>query len=144
MDVVDRNAALLSNHEVQQLLYATRAEAALAGNKKRSHQLKNVATITYQTLRYLEGSASALQSASSVQSCVRQLQPLALTRAELLQVVNTRPTSAVEVQILVEESEERLSDQQVEQLLEVVARELPEPPSSQQNHPSSDQHRENT
>jgi DNA-directed RNA polymerase subunit F len=47
-----------------------------------------------------------------------------LTRAELVQVINLAPASAVEVHLIVEDCEERLNEQQVEQLIAVVARHL--------------------
>jgi len=52
-------------------------------------------------------------------------QPFGLTRAEVLQVINLAPCSAVEVHLIVDECEERLSEEQVTQLLEVVSRHLP-------------------
>jgi hypothetical protein len=55
------------------------------------------------------------------------LQPLGLTRAEVLQVVNLSPCSEVEVHLIVEECEERLSEEQVTQLLQIVAQHLPRP-----------------
>lgn len=54
-------------------------------------------------------------------------QPFALTRAELLQVINLAPCSEVEVHLIVEECEERLTQQQVTQLMEVVAKHLTRP-----------------
>ncbi|KAF6253628.1 hypothetical protein COO60DRAFT_1273599 [Scenedesmus sp. NREL 46B-D3] len=52
------------------------------------------------------------------------LQPFGLTRGELVQVINLAPASAVEVHLIVEDCEGRLKEQQVEDLVAVVARHL--------------------
>lgn len=48
------------------------------------------------------------------------MQPFQLTRHEALMMVNDPPTSALHIQLQVEDSEERLSEEQVQRLLELV------------------------
>ena len=50
-----------------------------------------------------------------------------MAKSELVQLSNHRPESAVEIQLLMENSEERLSDEQVERVIEIVAGSLPVP-----------------
>jgi hypothetical protein len=73
--------------------------------------------------------ASAAASASgSVLSAAQSASAIAdvrLTTLELLQLLNLRPTSMVEVHRAIEECEERLHEQDVVQLLELVQRTLP-------------------
>jgi len=48
-----------------------------------------------------------------------------LTAAEMVQIANLRPRSPVEVQLVVEECEERMTEEEVEELIEIVASTLP-------------------
>jgi len=49
-----------------------------------------------------------------------------LTKAERLQLVNQRPASAVELQVLIEDNEERFSLEQMDELLQLVLDYLPD------------------
>ena len=60
------------------------------------------------------------------------LQKISLTKHELVQLANLRPRSAVDIQLLIENSEERLNDQQVEEVLRVVSEPLPGPPEGEE------------
>lgn len=60
-----------------------------------------------------------------------------LTPAESLMMVNLRPTTPVEVQLVVEECEERLTEEQVEELAALVAQHLPPPPGGEETQQSA-------
>ena len=50
-----------------------------------------------------------------------------LTKAEKLQLLNNRPTSMVEMYLMVEETEERMTEEQMGQLMNAIVTHLPGP-----------------
>lgn len=129
MEVCSGNHAMLCNFEVLSLL---RDIQAGRGQKRPNKYQTNLATITYETIQCLEKSwPSAGQKAEGVAAAMEALAPFGLTAAEKLQLINHQPTTPVEIQLMVEESEERLTEEQVEELLEVLATHLPQEADSQ-------------
>ncbi|XP_046396339.1 DNA-directed RNA polymerase III subunit RPC9 [Ischnura elegans] len=124
METVEENAAILCNYEVLTLLEELRKQPKL-GNRK-----NQLATIAYETTKYLKGTPCCSQTPESIQNFLSALAPFNLTKAEKLMLVNLRPMTPVEIQLIVEESEERMSDAQVEELLEVIAAHLPPDPNA--------------
>ncbi|KAJ9587672.1 hypothetical protein L9F63_018888 [Diploptera punctata] len=115
METVNANAAILSNYEVLSLLQELR------GQQKRSNTRSQLATITYETIKYLQETPCCTQSPEIIKNFLKALEPFKLTKAEKLMLLNNPPTSALEIQLMVEESEERLTDEQVDSLLQIVA-----------------------
>lgn len=52
------------------------------------------------------------------------MQGFELTKAELLQVMNLRPASLVEIHLIVEDCEDRLDEGRIQQLLQLIAKHL--------------------
>ncbi|KAF0290285.1 DNA-directed RNA polymerase III subunit RPC9 [Amphibalanus amphitrite] len=125
MEILDASSAVLCNFEVYELLQDVKKQSS--GKKKKSQQ-KNLATITYETLRFLESTPCKYQSERCIREFLLALTKFQLTKSEKLQLLNTRPTSAVEIQLIIEESEERLKDEEVEEILNLVKTLLPGPP----------------
>ena len=120
MDVINDNIALLSNYEVFSVL----REMYL--HRRPDAGLQQLATVSYETLRYLETTACRKQSPESLSAFSRAVASFSLTKAERLQLLNNRPTSAVILSLLVEEIDERLTtDEQIEELIDVVKSTLP-------------------
>ncbi|KAM4794636.1 DNA-directed RNA polymerase III subunit RPC9 isoform 2-T2 [Rhinophrynus dorsalis] len=131
MEVKDANAALLSNYEVFQLLTDLKAQQREARKNKNSAGQQNLNTIMYETLKYLSSSPCQRQSPEIVQEFLTAMKGHKLTKAEKLQLLNHRPSTAVEIQLMVEESEERLSEDQIEELIQSVTSILPGDPEAE-------------
>ena len=125
MEVKDECVATLSNFEVYSLL--TEIQSGKNGQRKPSKYLSSLATICFSSVKYLEKTPCKDQSEEIIQRFITALEPFKLTKSEKLQLLNQRPTTAVEIQLIIEESEERLSDEQTEQILTLIGDILPGP-----------------
>ncbi|XP_064605539.1 DNA-directed RNA polymerase III subunit RPC9-like [Liolophura sinensis] len=122
MEVIQDNAAMLSNYEVFSLLQDI--QHGKSQEKPGKHQ-EQLSTIVYETTKHLGNTTCVHQTPEVIQNFMEALKPYKLTKAEKLQLLNHRPVSAVEIQLIVEESEERLTEEQIEELLLVVEKYLP-------------------
>lgn len=135
MEILNKNAALLSNSEVYSLLKQTKLDLTHKLIKKKNldpnnanlnQQVdKHLPTVVYESLRYLEKSNCARQTPEIVAEFLKKLQPYKLTKIEKLLILNHCPKSAVELQVLIEDSEERFSVEQMDELVEFVKKNLP-------------------
>ena len=127
MEIVKVNSALLSNCEVLNILNDVKTK----DNKKDLEP--NARTIVYETSQYLNQFVISKQNTKVISEFVKAVSKFGLTEAEKLQLINLRPTTPVEVQLIVEESEERLTEEQVESLIEIIERILPGPEEESSN-----------
>ncbi|XP_030848015.1 DNA-directed RNA polymerase III subunit RPC9 [Strongylocentrotus purpuratus] len=125
MEVVKESAAMLSNYEVHALLKELQAGSSQRGKKSISKKKQNLATISYETIKYLENTPCGLQTPEVVEKFLQALAPYNLTKSEKLQLLNHRPSTSVEIMAMVEECEERLSEDQMESLIKVITSMLP-------------------
>ncbi|XP_011307403.1 DNA-directed RNA polymerase III subunit RPC9 [Fopius arisanus] len=120
MEVLKENSAYLSNFEVLEILKQVR------GNKTQKSR-NQLATITYQTVRYLEDTPCKIQNSEKIRGFLKAVESFNLTKCEKLTLINLCPKTAIEIQLIIEESEDRLSEEQVESLLQVISTHLGEP-----------------
>lgn len=115
MRVVDPNSAFLSDCEVLLLLKEVQE------NRRKLKDNKQLATIAYESIRYLEDSNAAGVTPQQVRDFLIAVKDkFRLTKAEKLQILNQRPNTLVELQLLIEENEERFSEDAMDQLLTIV------------------------
>ncbi|TRY76002.1 hypothetical protein DNTS_010904 [Danionella cerebrum] len=124
---------MLSNYEVYQLLTDLKEKRKQMGRNKYSAGQENLNTIMYETLKYLSSTPCVRQKPETVTEFLTAMLPHKLTKAEKLQLLNHRPQTAVEIQLLVEESEERLTEEQIDELIQKVADILPGDPQAEEN-----------
>ncbi|XP_019507226.1 PREDICTED: DNA-directed RNA polymerase III subunit RPC9 [Hipposideros armiger] len=132
MEVKDASPALLSNYEVFQLLTHLKEQRKESGKNKHSSGQQNLNTITYETLKYIPKTPCKRQSPEIAREFLTAMKSHKLTKAEKLQLLNHRPVTAAEIQLMVEESEERLTEEQTEALLRTVTSVLPTGPAAEQ------------
>lgn len=121
--MVNENSAMLSNQEVYSLLCDI--QSGTRGHRKPSKNQPSMATITYEAIKYLEKTPCAQYKADIIPEFMIALQSFNLTKAEKIQLLNICPTTAVEIQILIEESEERLTEDQIYELLAIISKFMP-------------------
>ncbi|XP_037808983.1 DNA-directed RNA polymerase III subunit RPC9 isoform X2 [Lucilia sericata] len=113
--------SVLSNYEVMESLKNIK-------DTKKKYGLRNLATIAYETLQFLEDSPSKHQNREAIVAFINDMQPYKLTTNECLMMVNDPPSSALHIQLLIEDSEERLTEEQVAQIIEIAKTHFPGPP----------------
>ncbi|XP_075296650.1 DNA-directed RNA polymerase III subunit RPC9 isoform X1 [Opisthocomus hoazin] len=121
----------LRNSKVFQLLTDLKQQRKESGKNKQSSGQQNLNTIMYETLKYISKTPCRYQSPETVKDFLVAMKGHKLTKAEKLQLLNHRPVTAVEIQLMVEESEERLTEEQIESLLQTVTSILPGDPEEQ-------------
>ena len=152
MEVINKNVAFLSNCEVYSLLKQTKEDQAkkilrkkiqaaqnATSNTQQLEQLqqqqqlvninidKHLPTIVYESLRYLEKTCCVNQTPEIVSEFLRKCKEkeFQLTKTEKLQLINHRPTTLVELQVLIEDAEERFTVEQIDEILDFVQDNLP-------------------
>ncbi|XP_017770432.1 PREDICTED: DNA-directed RNA polymerase III subunit RPC9 [Nicrophorus vespilloides] len=117
MEIKNANVAMLSNFEVMSHL-----------QKIKGQQTKSqLTTITYQTSKYLETSPCSTQTVAGVVGILKALEPYNLNKKEKLIIINNPPATPLEIQLMIENSEERLTETQVEEILNLINKHIGKP-----------------
>ncbi|KAL3688598.1 hypothetical protein R1sor_014907 [Riccia sorocarpa] len=121
---IESNAGLLSNFEVLELLRQRGAAKGPLGG--------SITPSEYKVYEYLVETPAGTQTKEVLQEFVKEVKSFKLMEAERLQSVNLRPSTAVEVHLIVEDCDERLSSEAVDALIQTVERVIPSPPEKPQ------------
>jgi len=123
MEIVDADSAVLSNFEVLSYLREEKNERSQKQNKNKDRLL----TLILEAIKHIENTPTSLQEEVHVKNFVETLQNLCteenilLSKNEFIQLLNLRPKSAVEIQLIIDNSEERLTEDQVDKILDIVS-----------------------
>ncbi|KAL1115573.1 hypothetical protein AAG570_005863 [Ranatra chinensis] len=112
--------AALCNNEVLSLLNELKEDGQV--QKIGNH----LATILYETSQYLDGVCGEY-NCEQVKELVKALLdfPVALTHNEKLMIVNTPPTTPLQLSLILHNCDERLTEEHTEQLLSIINNSLP-------------------
>ena len=133
MKVLNDNVGALSNFELAELLKQqaqerSETESRLPLPGARRGASSNAVTwqaqqeVAEQILTYLEQTECMGQTRESIITFTTAVAKFNLTQAEMISLVNTAPRSRVEVYLIIEECEERLSPDSVAELLQLCNR----------------------
>ncbi|XP_059223579.1 uncharacterized protein LOC131997146 [Stomoxys calcitrans] len=121
MEVLNPRFTGLTNFHVMEWLRSI-------NHTKKKCGLRNLATITNETQQFLEESPCKYQSRESIRGFLNDMEPYTLSMKELFKMINDPPSSALHIQLLFKESEERLSEDQVNEIIRISKRHFPGPP----------------
>ncbi|KAI9473455.1 MAG: HRDC-like protein [Benjaminiella poitrasii] len=126
MQIKTVRSALISNCEVLKLLEECQEI------QKRDQKIdptieypEHLRTIQYELTEYLRQTPSSTQSPEQIAAFLQALSKYELTKAEKLQILNLRPRSTVEIYLIIEECEERFSEEDLEDMINCVITTLP-------------------
>jgi len=69
---------------------------------------------------YLTSGPASQQTTQTITKCTKQIEHYKLTKAEIMQIINLASMTEVEINLLVEECPERLTDEDVQKLISDV------------------------
>lgn len=75
---------------------------------------------SFQTLRFLEEGSCRTQTKQNILQFMQAVKPFNLTKSECLMMINDPPSSALHIQLQIEDSEERLTEDQVNEIIRIA------------------------
>lgn len=129
MEIVDANAGLLTNLEVLRVLEErdnTRKELASQRSRRVKKQSQQQVALEAAIVKYLKTTPCATQTEDNVRNALTSLKEFRLTPAERMSLINLRATKLVEIHLIVEECDERMTHDQTLRLRETIEATLPQ------------------
>ncbi|KAG0305267.1 hypothetical protein BGZ98_004399 [Dissophora globulifera] len=139
MEIINANSAMLSNYEVLALLNDQKAQRQaneVAGTREVAENLR---TVEFEVQKYLGASPCATQSPKQIAKLKEAFSKFngesqQLMKVELLQILNLRPRSDVELTLVIEEFEQRFDVSSCPEILAIIRDALPrndDPPAGE-------------
>ena len=123
MEVLDSNAALISNWEILHHLQSQKAKRSSNTSQKAKIQ-ENLRTLEFEIIQYLQDPACSKCSKHSKQQIalfLSQFKDIPLKKAEKLQILNMHPHSLLDLHLIIEECEERFTEEQLNDMLTSIS-----------------------
>ncbi|RIB11406.1 RNA polymerase Rpb4-domain-containing protein [Gigaspora rosea] len=121
---------MLSNYEVLALLREMdekqREQAKINPNVKFAENLKTIQFEVIQNLSSSE-SPSSTQTPEQIETTLTHLKNYNLTKSEKLQLINLRPQSIAELELIIEDCEDRFGMDTLRELIYIIGTNLPMP-----------------
>ncbi|XP_059641493.1 uncharacterized protein LOC132283547 [Cornus florida] len=121
MKILEARNGLLTNFEVLQFLQSK-------GARQDHTRIAEVPPSELKVYDYLERTAASSQTKESIEEFVGKCKKYHLKKAEIVSIINVRPSSVVEIYPMIAKCDERLGEG-VEELVEMVGEVLPSPPT---------------
>ncbi|OMH85621.1 DNA-directed RNA polymerase III subunit RPC9 [Zancudomyces culisetae] len=118
MEVIEKQCALLSNYEVYK--FNSECEKKVIQSGQQLNNIGNLRTIELETLNYFKNTKIAEQTDEKIINYLEKLKAYSLTKAEKLQILNVCPDKEVDLYLIIEESEERFTPEQITEMLAVI------------------------
>ncbi|KAJ4977540.1 hypothetical protein NE237_008320 [Protea cynaroides] len=124
MKILQANDGALTNFEVLDFLRKRGA------SQDPTRVICSVAQSEFKVYDYLVQSPACNQTRECIYEFLKRCEEYNLAKAEKLNIINLRPSSAVEIDPIIEECDKRMEGETVEKLVEMVVQVLPPPPNS--------------
>ncbi|RCI00639.1 hypothetical protein CU097_005158 [Rhizopus azygosporus] len=126
MQIKNARSALITNYEVLRLLEENQQNQKLLQAQDLSIEYpESLRTVQFELTEYLKQTPVGSQTPAQVTNFLEAISQFDLTRAEKLQILNLRPKSAVEIYLVIEECEERFSEEDLENMINIIMQTLP-------------------
>ncbi|PSC75678.1 P-loop nucleoside triphosphate hydrolase superfamily [Micractinium conductrix] len=113
MKIVEENIGLLSNDEVLAVLKDREADKQPVISRATPSEIQ-----AYTAL--LQSVGGSFKDREQLAAFIQAVEPYKVTKHEIVQLINHRPPSVVEIFLCVEDCEDRFTEQQIEDLLKLV------------------------
>ncbi|XP_021905146.1 uncharacterized protein LOC110820081 isoform X1 [Carica papaya] len=137
MKILESYAGALTNFEVLNFLNSRGA------SRDPTRVIASIAQSEYKVYDYLFDTAACSQTRECINEFLEKCKKYNLAKAEMLNIINLRPCSVVEIDPIIENCENRLGEK-VEELVEMVKEMLPPVPTALNNEKAIEKAKEET
>ncbi|XWS13708.1 hypothetical protein CRYUN_Cryun36dG0061200 [Craigia yunnanensis] len=137
MKIKEANAGALTNFEVLDFLRSRGA------SKDPTRVIVPIAPSEFKVYDYLVETTACNQTKEHINEFLERCKNYKLAKAEVLNIINLRPSALVEIDPIIEQSEKRFGEQ-LEELVNLVVEVLPEPTTQKNAEEGSNKDNEET